>query len=570
MLRQGRSWSGRERNCCFLNTGNLPAAASRFANVSASSGLDFPDDGRAVAVTDWDHDGDLDLWISNRTAPRLRLMMNNSPAKNNWVSLRLVGNGTTTSRDAIGARVEVIVNTPHSEFSGTREVPRSIKTLRAGEGFVAQSSKWLHFGLGAADELDKILVHWPGGQMEMFTGLAVARRYTLVQGSGRSEESPEGPRVIKLDPSKVIVPRASDRARIPLSMLLPVPPLTIKTSQGTVVTGTGRPVLVNLWASYCRPCLQELRELARREQEIRAVGIEVVAANVDGITDPGASSAPMAELLARLDFPFHATTFGTTALKSLQANHDLIVPLDRPLPLPSSFLFDAQGRLSVIYKGPVTVDDLLADVRHASRPFHERWVSAAQFPASAIDDVRLAHVATGHAVMFYLQRAGSLAQNGHHDRAARYIQEALNIAPEEPQAHAQFAEVLTNIGRPRAAIEHYRQALRLSTDKVYAANNLAWLLATAQDPPAAEREEALHWARHAAAATNYEDPNKLDTLAAAYAASGQFDQAIATAKDSIGICRELGQDELAREIQERLDVYRLGRPYVDATSSELQ
>ena len=45
MIKGGRSFSGRERNCCFLNTGQ-----PRFATVSAVSGLDFADDGRALAV----------------------------------------------------------------------------------------------------------------------------------------------------------------------------------------------------------------------------------------------------------------------------------------------------------------------------------------------------------------------------------------------------------------------------------------------------------------------------------------------------------------------------------------
>ena len=55
LLASGRSLSGRERNCCFLNLGG-----STFADVSAVSGFDFPDDARGLAVVDWDADGDLD------------------------------------------------------------------------------------------------------------------------------------------------------------------------------------------------------------------------------------------------------------------------------------------------------------------------------------------------------------------------------------------------------------------------------------------------------------------------------------------------------------------------------
>ncbi|NIP94492.1 MAG: hypothetical protein GWO24_14035, partial [Akkermansiaceae bacterium] len=68
---EGRSFSGHEKNCCFLNTGG-----GRFADVSAAVGLAFDDDGRAVSVCDWDFDGRQDLWVTNRTAPRVRLLRN--------------------------------------------------------------------------------------------------------------------------------------------------------------------------------------------------------------------------------------------------------------------------------------------------------------------------------------------------------------------------------------------------------------------------------------------------------------------------------------------------------------
>ena len=60
------------------------------------------------SLADWDFDGDLDLWITNRTAPRVRFLRNNLKSGSKSCSaIKLQGNGKSTNRDAIGARVEL-------------------------------------------------------------------------------------------------------------------------------------------------------------------------------------------------------------------------------------------------------------------------------------------------------------------------------------------------------------------------------------------------------------------------------------------------------------------------------
>ena len=104
MMKRGRSWSGRERHCAYLNLGmDEEGTLPRFANISALSGIDFPEDGRALCLTDWDHDGDLDFWISNRTAPQLRFLRNDLASEHHFVALKL--HSRKGNRDAIGARV---------------------------------------------------------------------------------------------------------------------------------------------------------------------------------------------------------------------------------------------------------------------------------------------------------------------------------------------------------------------------------------------------------------------------------------------------------------------------------
>ena len=86
LIRAGRSFSGRERNCCFLNVG-----AARFANVSSAVELNLPDDGRGLALTDWDGDGRVDFWLTNRNGPRIRFMKNEYATDHDFLALRLDG-----------------------------------------------------------------------------------------------------------------------------------------------------------------------------------------------------------------------------------------------------------------------------------------------------------------------------------------------------------------------------------------------------------------------------------------------------------------------------------------------
>ena len=166
LLRQGHSFSGFEPNCVYLN-----CRGSRFANVSSVTGLDFPDDGRALGVTDWDQDGDLDVWMGNRTGPRLRLMRNSTidgsrhHTDHGYVAFRL--RGTESNRDAIGARVTVEL-APRAGSSPSPASPKLIQTLRAGDAFLSQSSKWLHFGLGSDTDVAKVEVRWPSGTRGKF------------------------------------------------------------------------------------------------------------------------------------------------------------------------------------------------------------------------------------------------------------------------------------------------------------------------------------------------------------------------------------------------------------------
>ena len=138
----------------------------------------------------------------------------------------------------------------------------------------------------------------------------------------------------------------------------------------------------------------------------------------------------------------------------------------------------------------------------------------------------------------------------------------LESQPEFAVAHFWLGFVSEQQRKPAKALHHYERALAIEPDHIQAQNSMAWLLATSSDAGIRDGEAAVGWARSAAKATQYQNLQMLDTLAAAYAEAGRFDEAVHWQAEAL----KLASGDVKAEFHARMERYQAGQPYRDAST----
>ncbi len=174
-----------------------------------------------------------------------------------------------------------------------------------------------------------------------------------------------------------------------------------------------------------------------------------------------------------------------------------------------------------------------------------------------------------------------MATQGNTEAAIAEYEAALAINPDYPGAHYQIGFVLQGDGRFSEAVDAYRAALNYRdtwNGWHIAANNMAWILATVDDPVLRNGQEALQWANDLVNSFS-EDKlppdyiEYLDTLAAAHAEQGEFDEAVTVTRRALAMANQMQNPELAERFQRRLELYFTDRTLLDANQgvdSEVQ
>ncbi len=158
--------SYRNPRLVYRNLGN-----GRFEDVSAlaGSGIAQQKSSRGAAFGDFDNDGDIDVVIMNM-GDTPSLLRNDLSTSAHWLQLRL--EGTKSNRPAIGATVRI-------EAAGKTQT----QPVLSQSSYLSQNDLRLHFGLGSATKVDRVMVRWPSGMTQEFKNLPADSLVLLVEGS---------------------------------------------------------------------------------------------------------------------------------------------------------------------------------------------------------------------------------------------------------------------------------------------------------------------------------------------------------------------------------------------------
>ena len=117
-------------------------------------------------------------------------------------------------------------------------------------------------------------------------------------------------------------------------------------------------------------------------------------------------------------------------------------------------------------------------------------------------------------------------------------------------------------------MREFQEMLRQDPNEKVALNSLAWILATHPDAAMRNGAEAVKLAQKAVALEKEDQPVLLDTLAAAYAETGRFKEAVQTAEKAQAAAVRRGDKQLSGSIQEHLAIYRAGKPIRETPGGE--
>lgn len=204
-------------------------------------------------------------------------------------------------------------------------------------------------------------------------------------------------------------------------------------------------------------------------------------------------------------------------------------------------------------------------------PQRDRWKSSASIGSAALEgkryDVAIRYLTAAlagdakdkDAAYLHRLRGDAYLGKGDSDKAAADFARAVNFVPKDTAGYVMRGSTYGKLGNYKAAASDYSKGLALTPDDDTAMNSLAWLRATCPEASVRDGREAIRAGTRACELRRWKDAPSIDTLAAAYAEIGNFDQAVKLQQQALQL-RSI-TPERRQGMQERLVSYQKHKPY---------
>jgi tetratricopeptide (TPR) repeat protein len=156
--------------------------------------------------------------------------------------------------------------------------------------------------------------------------------------------------------------------------------------------------------------------------------------------------------------------------------------------------------------------------------------------------------------------ADLLMRRGRVNDAIEHPEEALRIRPGDADAQNNLGLAMLQTGDMKRAVAHLEKALEIDPGHMNAEVNFAWVLATSSDDSLRNGARAVQLAEDVTRRAGHPNAIVLRTLAAAYAETGRFNDAIAAAQQAIEVSRATGNDGLIVDLERSIAAYQSNQP----------
>ena len=436
LIRADGTWSGYERNVFYANNRD-----GTFSNVSAAVGLDFIEDGRSFALTDFDHDGRLEIFLKNRNGPQLRILRNVVEHLPPSIAFRL--RGTKSNRDAIGAVVTL-----------ETELGRQTRSLQAGSGFLSQHSKEIFFGVGSAKSPLRATIRWPSGSVQELDDLPVNHRIWVEEGSGSLRMEPFDQKFLNFSTNlSGKAPKPYERESLPSNietwLLAPIaaPEFSLVDLAGRswqLSSFRNKPLLLNFWVAGSAECVANLKSL----NQLTAQGLQLAAVNIDD----AASLRNVEAVVQQTNASFVILRGSDDVAAICNILYRYLFDRHRDLTLPTSFLINRNGEIVKLYQGVMDPERVRNDFRQIPRTDAERMGKALPFPGIA---------QASEFQRNYLSYGSVYFERGYYEQAGASFQRAVQDDPSSAEALYGLGSVYLQQQKPTQARECFERATKL-------------------------------------------------------------------------------------------------------------